>query len=1275
MEPFAQPSPEDLPHSDDFHEAPGPPEYSINNLCEDHPALVKRLVKFERSSAIRLIASLETIPDLLDNTLLIEALLHLAVKCCHGTKKATISDLQIWVADIRNSPIALQEDPPEDAFVGYICTRNGGFRVFGGIYSHVDFILERLLIFLGEKIDFPSFGDAYASVLELLKLSESVASDLNLIRYSVGNPSIESLSLPTADELECHANAIYFDTSRLDILGITDAKLVPFIFDLTKIEELGSAPLFGSPLEKRPLIRAPSGLIIASPTSLCRAAITHVLEVAPNLGGWANTFFEKESAEFFCNRILKRIGITLEVDFRLPSPPPNLPPLYAVIGQFDYGMPVLALTMTSPLTQGSDLEEVESFSDEQSVDLARYISNCCTACENINGFKGGMVLLAFSTIGKPIGFGLGDINPGWRFYSADLADWQTLTFDHDFSAKRLWYLSEQENLAEKANIKILNFSGLLNLYGMWKHQNFALQPLNMHPRNLHNMLVIEGNFAQKINVELKTIRDRHCRLFVDGITWVELHRQEAGLNPDLSTNHVYYDYETAGAGLLRSCIEYGNVCWWIDSVHRPKSPSALNLVFRLWECVCNWAERVLFSLEKEHRDEISSNLKLELYFPNADNWNLSTIPASTSELGDLTLTIDRHSKSARLVFEEGFMNKFYRPDNLAESKIVSVLIAAAVEISEANISNAEIEKLILKITKDKNSRFFHVIQASTLESVIASPENAKPVMIPEEETARIGVGLAYTVDDNPPKKITDADEARIFLDKVVAGIQARLSSRLKQFWILPVVSYSFSQLDELSKSGSRWSLSTRSLLSLEDRADWLRERLRNESGRLALTEITNRALIETAVYSYSPETKEIISQTQHASLLAELAVMIELANYRDAVAAGFVESNITIHPNGVIEYADSFQQEVVQPYLKSRIDDKIQWDADAYDENFDVSDDRDEEAVVECPREEVPEIAAFQKAFCAEFGFPYDALSKIIEIFTGFAIKCGDGGGTLESLLFMSLLKKGGGLSEPQVESFINRFVLPIRPAWNKNLPKGCDINDVLPWRYFRGLSVLVRPFVEISRSPRQFAISAPHLHRWHRYLSQSISQGHLPERLFKSEEMKRYLGSVAHRKGHEFAKNVAEVVAETLPDLKVEIKMSALGAPQSPDLGDIDILAWSPRGKIVFLIECKRLKTALTVRQVIQQLEEFRGDPTNSQDSLVKHQRRVDWLKNNPFGVAKLTGISPELIRWKPLLVTSGRVPMSYLDAIEFSRDQVVPFQDLATQLPKVIKDAEKGT
>ena len=54
---------------------------------------------------------------------------------------------------------------------------------------------------------------------------------------------------------------------------------------------------------------------------------------------------------------------------------------------------------------------------------------------------------------------------------------------------------------------------------------------------------------------------------------------------------------------------------------------------------------------------------------------------------------------------------------------------------------------------------------------------------------------------------------------------------------------------------------------------------------------------------------------------------------------------------------------------------------------------------------------------------------------------------------------------------------------------------------------------------------------------------------------------------------------------------MTKLGAPKNPDLGDIDVLAWRRTSVDVFLVEAKRLTPALTVREVIQRLEEFRGD------------------------------------------------------------------------------------
>ena len=276
--------------------------------------------------------------------------------------------------------------------------------------------------------------------------------------------------------------------------------------------------------------------------------------------------------------------------------------------------------------------------------------------------------------------------------------------------------------------------------------------------------------------------------------------------------------------------------------------------------------------------------------------------------------------------------------------------------------------------------------------------------------------------------------------------------------------------------------------------------------------------------------------------------------------------------------------------------------------------------------------------------------------------------------MLRAILKRHVDLNDRQIETFLDRFVLPIRSNWKQNLPKGCEQGDVLPWRFFRGLSVLVRPFVEVSRSPRSFAVSASHLHRWRRYLSNSILEGHLPEKLFQSQAMKSYLGSLADKKGHEFTKEVASDLQPILAGQRVEIQLTELGAPQNPDLGDIDVLAWDSNTGLVFLIECKRLKSALTVRQVIQQLEEFRGDQT-VKDSLAKHQRRVEWLKENPAEVSKITGISDSKIRWLPLLVTKGRVPMSFVDAIDFPKDQVVPAKELSAHVASLITHSNQNS
>src|SRR5262249_48772668 len=149
--------------------------------------------------------------------------------------------------------------------------------------------------------------------------------------------------------------------------------------------------------------------------------------------------------------------------------------------------------------------------------------------------------------------------------------------------------------------------------------------------------------------------------------------------------------------------------------------------------------------------------------------------------------------------------------------------------------------------------------------------------------------------------------------------------------------------------------------------------------------------------------------------------------------------------------------------------------------------------------------------------FPFETLFKLVDAFEKIAFREGSTCGSIEESEFVHLLTNGLHLARGQAGTILKRLSLPLRRAWNRDLPSGLLESDVFPWRYRRGLSLYARPFVELSTKPRSWMISASHLRQAIRYIVGNCEQAHFPERHFRSPDMKRYIGEVAHIKGHEF--------------------------------------------------------------------------------------------------------------------------------------------------------------
>jgi hypothetical protein len=1234
---------------------------SISELIAEHQALAEELIPYSFPEAMRLIGATGTMPKLLANTLRIELLAHLAAAQCGGQNVPAASELNGWIGPfLEDSPVARMEDPPEDVFIGCINSDHGSFRVFAGIFADGYFWVERLLHFITEKSEFPGFQEAIDTSLQLLRLSDAVAERLRLARYLAGGGnSAERISEIDATALKTHSDAVSFSHKQLTALGLDRATLGNFAFHEKDRRQLAESRLWNPILERNPLVFTDSEIILALPSSVCRALVPFLIKAITRMGGWADTFYAVESASIFVNDVARRLKIQAAAIVP-PKPAEKAPALFPFFGEFDYGKQAILLTYVPEL--GPAVEDPDGFdrlSEEQRAVFLRYLKECCAALEETPGFTSGLILVAISGAGRGCMFTLPDLGPKWTAHVASINDWLTLADDSACDALRLWRLGQHKELLEKHEIQLFNPWGLLNLYTHWQNSGFSLIPRSLDLKLPHKLLVIAPDIGHGFRVNVKRQKDEHCVRSHQDNRWVRLQRNTRTLNPDHSDTPIYGDIDLAQNGQLLACTERGATLWWVEAPRFVGKGAARDTLFQLWECIVNWVDKSVPAIERTLSGFRPRSILLVLELPDFEKWACHVGNRQPKGSDRLSIGSDPETQTIRLRIPEGFLNEFHQAENVAEQHIVGSVIQGAAHLAGQELSSDILDALVLNTVK-AGARYFHFTTVNAVEQIVAEPGRPDPQFVQKEDSALIEIGLADLVGSPAGiTKIAGRQEARKFLHDVVAKIWERIEGRLANLDHRAVVSACFAALDELNRDELRWTVSTRALLTLEEDRPFAQSELRSRRGMLSIASLANRLIIETSQYACPAEGGSVISQADHGILLAEFELLLRMAAHCDAVGNGFIDPGVTIHPNGEIDVDMSFYAEVISPYLTKRTDDTIE-KADARYEEFFPQGNVSEP--VETPGLAQP-FERFGKAFTAEFGFHFEILFELADAFEDMAISGGGTCGPIGEREFVELLTTGFHLTRGQAGTILNRFSLPMRSAWNRNLPSGVLESDVFPWRYRRGLSLYARPFVELSTRPKSWMVSASHLRRAVTYLVGNFEQGRFPERYFQSADMKRYIGEIANKKGHEFAEKVSTAMREAGLSAECEIRMTKLGAPPAPDLGDVDVLAWDDGSGKVFIVECKRLVEAVTVAEAVQRLEEFKGDPTEM-DQLAKHVRRVKWLQQNPNGVASMTGIPANRVEFLPLLVTSDLVPMQFLKEVKFPAEQFVDFERLGERL-----------
>ena len=1211
---------------------------AVRDIIEAHSGLVQKLRRFSILESTQFAASLSVLPDLHAQSIRIEMLQHLVACCAEGKRSPERDDLAEWAGKyFTDSPFSRHEDPVEDVFIGSANSPSGSFRLLMGTMADADFWIERLLRFLEEKKKFPPFEAALSQVIPLLKLSDCLVGRLGFERYRAGGcVRASKIMVPRWRDLQPAFKTLVFSSADLAGMGIALPDLDDFVFNEAHRKALIGETMWHSVLERHPLMECRDGLIVAAPSAIARAAIRFMVEwMTRGLGGFAEMFFETESASLFVNEVARALDLH-PIEFAEPPRPQGLPLLYPYFGQFDVGKPAILLTSCPPLNEtAKDFAGRDTLTETEQAALKKHLRACATEFEKLPGFSGGMILI--SVVGLRCNmFGVSEWDSRWHIHACSLPDWVRLTAGGQCTAMRLWKLSEHAAVLRHNKVELLNLAGLPNLFAAWKRNGFRIVPRDA--RGL-TMLTLECDFATDLRVEMRRREDAHCLRSNDGKRWIKVVRYNATpLFKDDERIHMYADPDVVTERRLSGCIEEGSCVWWVVFSGQDV-PEQRSTVFQLWECIFSWAARFAkVALKDSSPLRAVMNMEVEIQLPNLVSWQSDERPRNIPTTA-LSTSVDVRSRKILLTLPEGFLNEFGTPKNIAERKIVEALVKSTAALAQTETTGAQIEEMVRKTIPNDAARYFHVVRARSAEQLFADSGKPRPLFISEEDFAFSSVGVADLVEREKSGNIVGLESCRNFLKDIVEKIWERIEAKLSTFQRTSVVSSCLHELDEIAREETSWAMTTRSQFALRSDTENVHDVLGERRSERDKATLCNRLLIETGQYACGGGNR-IFTRADHLAILADMALLVMLAHHRDAIAYGFIKPEVRVFPNGEIEVDESFYVGTFGKYMTKRSRERTESAAETYDEYFPGSQSTESP---ERPDEVEAAIAKLDHVFIPEFGFSINKLFKLVEDFTDFALYSGLSKGALEEAHMRAFLKSAG-FSQSETDCFLDRFGLPIRSAWNTDFPPSCHQQDVFPWRFRRQLSLLVRPLPQVSVTPRAWLISVPALDKSVSYILGNIERAHFSEDFFRSQEMRRHIGDTVNKRGHVFASEVEKLVSRLGYQTEGEIEMTELGAPKKEGLGDIDVLAWHVLTGQVIAIECKRLMTAVTVREVIQRLEDFRGN-REERDSLGRHLRRTDWLTKHLESLSKRTSIPATKIRLIPLLVTSVGSPGTELE------------------------------
>lgn len=882
--------------------------------------------------------------------------------------------------------------------------------------------------------------------------------------------------------------------------------------------------------------------------------------------------------------------------------------------------------------------DIEDDSDEFQVwqfDLNKIaIVNFSISNENVDNTKKIKEILkerdGFNTMYITIVASLSVITPSYSYQkNINFLDYQLMLSFHDLERLMnlynlkdldLWnYLVAQER-AIKKGLQILPHYSILSYYSWYEKNGKSFFPSDDQPVQLLAFgFDIQGNKV----IESLQKNDRHLVLDKINDNWV--------YSPVTKTRKLFpiYTSDRIFNGIMEQVLEKYEVPIWVKSTKANVYGNSFT------DCIIYWLNEFFPTLKDYLNSNISSPITFIIdfepeFFDLTDD-ELNKEYNNPDEI-NIKSEIDFNNNVAKILIPKILFFYLNQNNNWGELILMRKVLYSLSEIIKLSEVTLSVENINLILKNHMPIGMAKMIVTGTSIYDISKDNRYidKPVKLEKANTSIVLEDMVGWMRIKIPINVTNVEKkkeiCRIGIDTLIEKIR----TELKNYNSIELLKFLMERHESILHSNSFYRPRLVTYHECYGKYEDVFKDFMDEDSSIIRTALCLRNLIEFATAEVYFGNK-IINNSDIDFLVALMDEILFLGATIDLIESKIGNPKIGLLPSGRLGISKESFDKMNEFSLEFKKDELIEY-SESYSGKESSSDSITDEL-----------LDSIDKIFKEEYGIEFYLALKL---FNELAHICIEDYNTsclvLSKKNFIEILNEKTNLTLSEINSFLNHFGLTSRGNIGKP-PEGYNYSDIFPWRYNRKLSYLLRPVIIVKNENDEDTVifSARHLNSAYGNLHYALINGILKvDSQYK--KINSFLANRNNVKGKEFRNEVANWLKQNhnLEVIPHEYKIPRKG--QIKDYGDVDVLAFDKKKKIIYCIECKNTKQTKIIYEFSVSIQNY------IEIQLPKHLNRIQWVKGNKQILSQTFKYDFTDFSVKSLLVSSFQLPLKLIENVK---------------------------